>query len=189
MPSPNLASGLVVWIEGLPGSGKSTLSRELERELSRAGYSTEVLDGEELRRTISHDLGFSRKDRETHARRVSLEALTRARSGKIVLVAMVTPYETARQAARAAASGRFVEVWLDCPIDVCRRRNPHGLYSQAADGKIRHLTGVDDPFEVPLDPEIVVDTSRLAPVDSAHAVMGRLGELHRLDSVPRATAP
>ena len=163
--------GLVVWIEGLPGSGKSTIAGLLRGLLLKEGRSVETLDGDEVRRMFSRDLGFSRKDREVHARRVSLVARMLAAQGSVVIVAMATPYETARRAARAAVGRNFVEVWLNCPLEVCQARDPNGLYSRAEGGTIHHLTGVDDPFEDPLDPEIEVDTSRGSPEESARAVL------------------
>jgi adenylyl-sulfate kinase len=182
------ASGIVVWIEGLPGAGKSTMANNLRVMLSQQGRQVEVLDGAEVRRMFSIDLGFSRRDREAHARRVSLVARMLAGQGSIVLVAMATPYETARRAARASVGPGFVEVWLDCPLEVCQARDPNGLYSQAEHGRLQHLTGVDDPFEDPLDPEIVVDTSRFGPEASARFVLDQLTAKGLLNRTPVSVA-
>jgi adenylylsulfate kinase len=155
--------GFVVWIEGLSGSGKTTLSAEVAKQLHAAGWKTEVLDGDEVRRMFSPELGWSRKDREIHARRVSYVARLLARNGVAVVVAMITPYETSRQAARSVQGARFAEVWLTCPIDICRKRDPKGIYSRTSGGSLAHVTGVDDPFEEPLNPDLTVDTSTVGP--------------------------
>ena len=151
--------GFVAWIEGLPSSGKTTLSQMVAERLRAVGWKVEILDGDEVRHMFSPELGFSRKDREFHARRVSYVARMLARNDVAVLVAMITPYETSRQAARATVGGRFTEVWLRCPVEVCRQRDPKGLYrgSQALQGT--KLTGIDDPFEEPLNPDLIVDTA------------------------------
>lgn len=152
-------SGWVAWIEGLPCSGKTTIARSVGERLRAAGRDVEVLDGDEVRRMFSPELGFSRKDREMHARRVSYVGRMLARHGVIVLVAMITPYETSRQAARATVGDRFCEIWLKCPVEVCRQRDTKGLYRRDRPAGSPKVTGVDDPFEEPLAPELVVDTS------------------------------
>ncbi len=157
--APMPSEGWVVWIEGLPCSGKTTLARTAGPRLSALGRPVEVLDGDEVRKLFSPELGFSRKDRETHARRVSYVARMLARHGVYVLVAMITPYETSRQAARSTVGDRFTEVWLRCPIEVCRSRDTKGLYRRPAGTAGARVTGVDDPFEEPLAPELVLDTS------------------------------
>ena len=173
--NPGLGSeGFVVWIEGLSGAGKTTLSRALAPRLRSLGWKSEVLDGDEMRRMFSPELGFSRKDREFHARRVSFVAHLLARNGVAVIVAMITPYETSRQAARSEVSGKFVEVWLRCPIDVCRQRDPRGIYRRSAEGAVKKMTGVDDPFEEPLNPELTIDTATLSVDESVDRLLGYL---------------
>ncbi len=159
-PAPTAPDGFVVWIEGLPGSGKSTLARGLSERLRAQGRATEVLDGQAVRETFFPELGYSRKDRETQARRVSQLARILAGHDIAVIVAMITPYETSRQAARAAFGGRFAEVWLNCPIEVCETRDPRGLYKGSHEGRLTQVTGLDDPFEEPLDPDLVLETGR-----------------------------
>ncbi len=150
--------GGVVWIEGLPCAGKTTLARTASARLRASGREVEILDGDEVRQMFSPELGFSRKDREMHARRVSFVARMLSRHGVIVLVAMITPYETSRQAARATVGERFTEVWLRCPVEVCRQRDAKGVYRTGSAGGPK-VTGVDDPFEEPLAPELTIDTS------------------------------
>jgi adenylylsulfate kinase len=157
-PTPPAADGFVAWFEGLPCAGKTTLSRAVAERLRSQGLRVEILDGDEVRQMFSPELGYSRKDREFHARRVSYVARMLARNGVAVLVAMITPYETSRQAARATVGGRFAEIWLRCPIEVCRTRDAKGIYRTHPPGSAR-VTGVDDPFEEPLNPELTVDTS------------------------------
>jgi adenylylsulfate kinase len=171
-------SGFVVWIEGIPGAGKSTISRALASRLQTGGWDTEVLDGEEMRRTFSPELGFSRGDRETHSRRVSHVAHLLARHGTAVLVAMITPYETSRQAARSEAGERFVEIWLRCPLEICRQRDPQAIYRRTALGDVARMTGVDDPFEQPMSADLVVDTSTKGVAQCADQILGFLKLRH-----------
>ena len=166
--------GFVVWMEGLSGSGKTTLSREVAAKLKSLGWRTEILDGDEVRRMFSPELGFSRRDREFHARRVSYVARMLARNGVGVLVAMITPYETSRQAARSEVGARFTEVWLKCPIEVCRQRDPKGIYRRTQEGDVKRMTGVDDPFEEPLNPDLVVDTSTTSIAESTSRILAHL---------------
>ncbi len=172
------AAGFIVWIEGLPRSGKTTLAQAVAGSLKTAGYEVQILDGDEVRRMFSPELGFSRKDREVHARRVSYVARMLASHGVVVLVAMITPYETSRQAARAEAKGPFVEVWLRCPVEVCKQRDSSGLYARALKGDLSKVTGIDDPFEEPLDPDLTVDTSRLSVAASTDRILSFLAEQH-----------
>jgi adenylylsulfate kinase len=183
IPAAGERPGFVVWIEGLPGSGKSTLSKRLADRLRTSGWKVEILDGDEVRAMFSPELGYSRKDREFHARRVSYVARMLARNGVAVLVAMITPYETSRQAARATAGDRFVEVWLSCPVEVCRQRDPKGLYARAAQGGVPRMTGVDDPFEEPLNPDVTVDTSTHSVEASTQAIVEALGR-RKLSPLP-----
>ena len=178
--------GFVVWIEGLPSSGKTTLSRTVAERLRAAGRKVEILDGDEVRHMFSPELGFSRKDREFHARRVSYVARMLARNGVVVLVAMITPYETSRQAARAGVGSRFVEVWLRCPVEVCRARDRQGLYERSRVGGASHVTGVDDPFEEPLNPELVVDTAHMDVDQSTERILDDLVKRGLIRPLPRA---
>jgi adenylylsulfate kinase len=171
---PGAGEGFVAWIEGLPCAGKTTLSRAVAERLRAAGRRVEILDGDEVRHMFSPELGFSRKDREFHARRVSYVARMLARNDVVVLVAMITPYETSRQAARATVGARFDEIWLRCPIEICRQRDTKGLYKTSAPGGATKVTGVDDPFEEPLNPDLIVDTAHETVAESARKIVDQL---------------
>ncbi len=174
----------VLWIEGLPCAGKTTLAHGVAERLRATGAKVQILDGDEMRRMFSPELGFSRKDREFHARRVSYVARMLASHGIVTIVAMITPYETSRQAARAEVGGRFVEVWLRCPIEVCRERDVKGLYARAAQGGIARVTGVNDPFEEPLRPELIVDTNRLSVAQSTDRIVQYLAAQRLAPALP-----
>lgn len=181
---PRGSEGIVVWLEGLSGAGKTTLSRLVANRLERSGWSTEVLDGDEVRRVFSPELGFSRKDREFHARRVSYVARMLARHGVAVIVAMITPYETSRQAARSEVPTRFEEIYLRCPIEICRQRDPKAIYQRSSQGSVAHMTGVDDPFEEPLNPDLTLDTGSISVEEATNRIMAHL---ERRQYVPPAS--
>ncbi len=152
--------GFVVWIEGLPSSGKSTLAWELSSSLQALGWRTQVLDGRETRRMLSAPTGRTRAHREERARRLSRLAARLAEGGTVAIVPMTSPYESVRRAAREAGGERFVEVWLRCPLQVCQERDSKGLYRRASRGVLPLMVGVNDPFEEPSAPDLVVDTTR-----------------------------
>jgi adenylylsulfate kinase len=180
--TPGDHGGFVVWIEGLAGSGKTTLSRATAAQVRARGWKVEVLDGDELRHVMSPNLGFSRRDREVHARQVSYMAHLLARNSVAVMVAMITPYETSRQAARSEVGPRFEEVWLRCELGVCEQRDPKGLYQRAHDGTVKGVTGVDAPFEEPLNPDLVVDTSSASIEECTRRIVSDLVERGFLSS-------
>ncbi len=156
--------GCVVWLTGLSGSGKSTLAHALEHRLIQLGHPTYVLDGDNVRHGLNGDLGFSPADREENIRRIGQVAALFADAGLITLVAFISPYRAGRDAARqAAGEGRFLEVYVEAPLDACRQRDPKGLYRQADAGEIRGFTGIDAPYEPPLHPELTLRTDRLDP--------------------------
>ena len=167
-------SGFVLWMEGLSGSGKSTLSKHIASKLKEKGWRVEILDGDEVRRGLSPELGFSRKDRETHAHRVSYVARVLSRNGVAVLVALITPYETSRKAARESIGERYTEVYIQAPLEVCQARDVKGLYKGQKAGQVKQMAGVDDPFEEPTHPDLVVETSKTSVDDCCEAILGHL---------------
>lgn len=153
-------SGLV-WLTGLSGSGKSTLSKELERILSQKGKQVCVLDGDELRKGLNKDLGFSAEDRTENIRRVGEVAKLFVNSGSIVIAAFISPYEKDRSLVRDLfLPSQFIEVYVKCDLSCCESRDPKGLYKRARAGEIVGFTGIDSPYEPPLNPERVVVTHR-----------------------------
>jgi adenylylsulfate kinase len=171
-----IPEGFVVWFEGLPCSGKTTAARSVAERLRTTGWRVEILDGDEVREMFSADLGYSRKDRDTHARRVSQVARMLARNGVAVMVALITPYETSRQTARSIIGDRFDEVWLRCPVEVCRQRDPKGLYQGSAAVHGGKLTGVEDPFEEPLNPDLTVDSANESVAEETWRILEHLAQ-------------
>src|SRR6266704_6286520 len=152
-------TGAVVWLTGLSGSGKSTLAAELERALFEQGRQVCVLDGDDLRRGLCSDLGFSPADRRENIRRVGEVARLFAEAGFICIAAFISPYRSERDLARGIApEGKFLEVYLNAPLEVCEQRDPKGLYAKARTGAIKDFTGVSAPYEGPLKPEIELRT-------------------------------
>lgn len=170
-------SGATVWLTGLPASGKSTIGTALEQRLVGDGRFAYLLDGDNLRHGICADLGFSAADRERNIARAGELALLFGDAGGIAIVALVSPYAAARAAVRErhARSGlRFVEVFVDTPLEVCAARDPKGLYARARAGDLHGFTGVDDPYEAPSRPELTV-TDQVAIPDAVDAVLTVLG--------------
>jgi adenylylsulfate kinase len=158
---------------GLPGSGKTTIALELERKLRVLGRNVEILDGDEVRKGLSSDLGFSKEDRQRHAKRVTYVAKVLTRNGVIVLVGLISPFRAFRQYAREEI-GEFIEVFVDTSLDECIQRDPKGLYKLAMDGQIKDLTGLQDPYEAPEDPELVIPTEEVTVEEAADMVMDQL---------------
>ncbi len=163
--------GAVIWLTGLPSSGKSTLAHEVERRLFERGCQTYVLDGDNIRHRLNRDLGFSPEDRRENIRRISEVARLFADAGMLVLAAFISPYREDRAQARALnPRDRFIEVYCKSPVEVCAQRDPKGLYRRAFRGEIQGFTGVTAPYEEPLSPEITVDTGR-SSIDSCAAAI------------------
>ena len=172
--------GVTVWMTGLPGSGKTTLAKIVETKLKSQGSRVEVFDGDEVRKNLSSDLGFSKHDRELHAKRVSYVSKLLSRNGVIAIVALISPYREFRENARKDIPD-FFEVYVKASLETCAERDPKGLYKKARMGEIKDLTGPQDPYEEPLTPELVVDTENSTPEESAGLIISRLRELHYLD--------
>jgi bifunctional enzyme CysN/CysC len=151
--------GGVLWLTGLSGAGKSTLAIELEWRLFKEGYLVYVLDGDNIRRGLNANLGFSPEERAENIRRVGEVAALFADAGFIVVTAFISPYRSDRDRARAAANEKFHEVYVKAAIEVCEQRDPKGLYRRARTGEIAQFTGISAPYETPASPELVVDTS------------------------------
>jgi adenylylsulfate kinase len=171
-------TGVTVWLTGLPSAGKTTLALALAERLRAGGTDVEVLDGDEVRTHLSAGLGFSRADRDTHVSRIGFVAELLARRGVTVLVPVIAPYAQARDAVRAhhAAHGTaHLQVHLSTPVQVCAERDVKGLYAKAFRGEISSMTGVDDPYEIPEDPDLRLDTSSLTLDESVRHLEELLG--------------
>ncbi len=168
--------GFCLWFTGLPSSGKTTIASALVPMLRTRGWNVEFLDGDEVRRGISSDLGFDRAARETHARRVTYVAKVLARNGAIPIVALISPYAASRAYAREQI-GRFVEIYVTTPLSVCESRDVKGLYKKARQGLVKEMTGIDDPYEVPEHPDIRADTEGRTPGETARHVLDELDRL------------
>ena len=155
--------GVVLWFTGLPSSGKSTIAHALEEDLHRMRCRTIVLDGDNVRHGLNGDLGFSEKDREENIRRIGEVARLFIEAGTIVLTAFVSPFRHGRERARGLLlRGDFLEIYCRCPVSICEQRDPKGHYKLAKEGKLKEFTGVSAAYEEPADPELVLDTDRLA---------------------------
>jgi adenylylsulfate kinase len=158
---------------GLPASGKTTIANELQARLRAMGRSVEILDGDEVRKGLSSDLGFSKEDRQQHARRVTYVAKVLTRNGVIVLVGLISPFRDFRRYAREQI-GDFIEVYVDTSLEECMRRDPKGLYKKALCGEIKDLTGLQDPYEPPEHPELVIKTELTSAEGAADMVMATM---------------
>jgi len=173
-------TGFTIWFTGLSGAGKSTLSEAIEERLKARGRSVEILDGDIVRTHLSKGLGFSREDRDTNIKRIAFVCGLLTRNSVICISAAIAPYREARQWARQEI-GNFVEVYVNCPIEVCRQRDVKGLYKLVDEGKITGFTGVDDPYEEPEHPELIVETSKESIQESVGRIFARLEELGYLE--------
>ena len=171
-----MSKGFTIWFTGLSGAGKSTLSALLGQRLSALGHKVEVLDGDVVRMHLSKGLGFSKEDRDTNIRRIGWVCQVLARNGVVAIAAAISPYREVRDEVRCMV-GDFVEVYVECPLDVLVERDTKGLYKKALAGEIGQFTGVSDPYEQPLAPEITIHSDREAPEQSADRILARLAEL------------
>ena len=178
--------GFTLWFTGLSGAGKSTLAGALADYFQARGERVEILDGDAVRTHLSKGLGFSREDRDTNIKRIAYVCSLLTRNGVICISAAIAPYREARAWARAEI-GNFVEVYVKCPLEVCRERDVKGLYKLVDEGKIQHFTGVDDPYEEPEQPELVIETDKQTVAESVQAILAKLVELGYLDGEEKET--
>jgi sulfate adenylyltransferase len=177
-----VAGGACVWLTGLSGAGKSTTAEALVAMIRARGREVTVLDGDVVRTHLSAGLGFSRADRDTNVRRVGFVAAEVVRHGGLVVAALVSPYRATRDEVRAmVGSERFVEVFVDTPLDVVEQRDVKGWYAKARSGEVTDLTGVDDPYEPPLEPELTLHTTDTTPEANASLVLDHLASRGFLD--------
>jgi len=164
--------GCTIWFTGLSGSGKSTIAYTLEHALVQRGRLAYVLDGDNIRHGLNKNLGFSAEDRTENIRRIAEVGKLFVDAGVITMTSFISPYRADRDNARQVlGAGNFFEIFCNTPIDVCETRDPKGLYKKARAGQLKGFTGIDDPYEAPLKPEMVLDASKLSPQDAAVKLM------------------
>jgi adenylyl-sulfate kinase len=168
--------GFTLWFTGMSGAGKSTISNLLESQLRALGAEVEVLDGDIVRTHLSKGLGFSKEDRDENIRRIGFVCELLSRHGVIAIAAAISPYRAVREEVRSRIAN-FVEVYVECPVEVLAQRDVKGLYKKALAGEIPHFTGVSDPYEPPLVPEVTVNSSRETPEQSVETIWATLEQL------------
>jgi adenylylsulfate kinase len=178
--------GFTLWFTGLSGAGKTTITNVLVKELIQRGSKLEVLDGDVVRENLSKGLGFSKEDRDTNIRRIAFVANLLSRNGVPVITAAISPYRAIRDEARQMMDDRFIEVYAKASVEVCEERDTKGLYAKARAGEIKEFTGVSDPYEPPEDPELVIETERQSPEESAQQILVYLEERQLIPSAVAA---
>jgi adenylyl-sulfate kinase len=171
--------GFTLWFTGMSGAGKTTLARSVEAALRERGMKVEVLDGDIVRQNLSKGLGFSKEDRDTNIRRIGFVCKLLTRNGVVAIGSAISPYRDIRDGIRKDI-GSFVEVYVHCPLDVLIARDVKGLYKKALSGEIQNFTGISDPYEEPLNAEVVVDSSVQSPEESTGSILARLEELDHI---------
>ncbi len=171
-----MEKGFILWFTGLSGSGKTTITKALEPELRTRGCKVEILDGDVVRTNLSKGLGFSKEDRDTNILRIGFVANLLSRNGVVAITAAISPYRAIRDEVRAIELN-FVEIYVKASLEVCESRDVKGLYAKARAGEIKGFTGIDDPYEEPLNPEIVCDTARESVSESVTKILSKLEEL------------
>ncbi len=169
-------NGFTIWLTGLSGSGKTTLALAVADSLRQQGHKVEVLDGDVVRANLSKGLGYSKKDRDTNIHRIGFVCHLLSRNGVVAIAAAISPYRQARHENRAFI-GHYVEVYVKCPLEVLIQRDMKGLYAKALKGEIANFTGISDPYEEPMDAELVVNTDIETPKESVGKIMARLVDL------------
>lgn len=168
--------GFTLWFTGLSGSGKSAVADLVAEKLKEKGLRVERLDGDIVRQSLTRDLGFSKEDRDENIKRITFVAKLLTRNGVAVLTSFISPYQETRDHARKEI-GDFVEIFVKCPLEVCIKRDAKGLYKKAIAGEIEKFTGISDPYEDPLNPEIIVETDKESVEESAEKVIAELEKL------------
>jgi len=168
--------GFTLWFTGLPCSGKSAVADWVANLLKEQGMKVERLDGDIVRKDLTRDLGFSKEDRDENIRRITFVAKLLTRNGVAVLTSFISPYREVRARARKEI-GNFIEVYVKCPVEVCIERDLKGMYKKALNGEIKEFTGISDPYEEPLNPEILLETDKETLEESAQKVIKRLNDL------------
>lgn len=174
-----MSHGFTIWFTGLSGAGKTTLANIVEKELRARGKKVEVLDGDVVRTHLSKGLGFSKEDRDTNIRRIGWVCEVLSRNDVVAISAAISPYRAIRDEIRERI-GNFVEVFVHVPLEVAIERDVKGLYKKALAGEIKQFTGVSDPYEAPIDPEVVINSAEETPETSATKILAKLEELRYL---------
>jgi adenylylsulfate kinase len=186
-----MSQGFTLWFTGLSGAGKTTLTEKLVPQLRERGIKVEVLDGDEVRTNLSKGLGFSKEDRDTNIRRIGYVARLLSRNGVGVIAAAISPYREIRDEVRRSVEGdgaRFVEIYVKASLETLVQRDVKGLYKKALAGEIKQFTGVSDPYEEPLNPELVIESESETPEQSAARIIQRLEELRLVATIQKASA-
>ncbi|HHT9118001.1 MAG TPA: adenylyl-sulfate kinase [Candidatus Hypogeohydataceae bacterium YC38] len=166
--------GVTVWFTGLPSSGKTTIAHRVEAALKERGHKVEVFDGDVIRKQLCSDLGFSKEDRDTNIKRIAFVCKLMTRNAVVAIAAAISPYRETRDYARKEVGKDFIEVYVKCPLEVCTKRDVKGLYKKALNGEIKGFTGVDDPYEEPLHPELILHTDKETVEESTQRVVQEL---------------
>ncbi|MBE9174559.1 adenylyl-sulfate kinase [Synechocystis salina LEGE 06155] len=172
--------GVTIWLTGLSGAGKTTITQALEKKLRDSGYRLEVLDGDVVRTNLTKGLGFSKEDRDTNIRRIGFVSHLLTRNGVIVLVSAISPYEAIRQEVKQTI-GDFLEVFVNAPLAVCEQRDVKGLYAKARSGEIKGFTGIDDPYEPPSNPDVECRTDLEELDESVNKIWQKLVDLQYIE--------
>jgi len=180
MSAPKTDRGFTVWFTGLSGSGKTTIARIVAQILRDRGKKVEILDGDVVRTNLSKGLGFSKEDRDTNIRRIGFVCHLLSRNGVVAIGAAISPYKAIRNENRALI-GDFIECYCRCPMEVLIERDVKGMYKRALAGQIKGFTGVDDPYEPPDNPEVMIDSDKETPEESARKVIAKIEELGYLE--------
>ncbi|MBE9035786.1 adenylyl-sulfate kinase [aff. Roholtiella sp. LEGE 12411] len=174
--------GVTIWLTGLSGAGKTTICQFLNTELRSQGYQIEVLDGDVVRQNLSKGLTFSKEDRDENIRRIGFVAQLLTRNNIIVLVSVISPYRAIREEVKERI-GDFIEVYVNAPLEVCEQRDVKGLYKKARAGEIKNFTGIDDLYEIPLEPDVECKTNQESIAQSSNRILSKLKELGYTNSI------